>query len=172
MTESLCQMPWGNDWGWPWLCGRERPCPDHDQPVTPGVALRLAARSMNCVDDAELLTAMAAELDTAPATVPLADHPALEWLAIHLWQRARDGDPVEEVASSLREWLADRQATGLDAAPSAPPLPTTPPAETPEPVADHCLNCNAPMVHRGGRLEHQTGDPRRCTPPDGTEAQR
>lgn len=70
MTESLCQVPWGNDGGWPWLCGRERPCPDHDQPTTPGEALRLAAGRTNCLDDSELLTAMADELDAARATDP------------------------------------------------------------------------------------------------------
>lgn len=56
-------------------------------------------------------TALAEDL---PDRVPLADHPALEWLAIHLWQTVADGEGSMELHSRLSGWLAQRQATGLD----------------------------------------------------------
>lgn len=75
----------------------------------------LARRCAVRFEETEALRARVAELETTlAAAVSLADHPALEWLAIHLWQTARDGHGSMELHSRLSGWLADRQARGLD----------------------------------------------------------
>lgn len=47
-----------------------------------------------------------------------------------------------------------------------------PPAPGSEPIVDLCMNCNTGLVRRTGKLVHRDGDPDRCTPPAGTEADR
>jgi uncharacterized protein (DUF433 family) len=111
--------------------------------------------------------------------VPLADHPAVSWLAEHLTQVALE-DGAEEVDGALRGWLDDRQATGLDAVPASIPTagpgnPTNPDSDTSlrrstagpdqepdsgSPTAGRCSACGGDLVRRkDGNLHHRSGSP-------------
>jgi uncharacterized protein (DUF433 family) len=117
--------------------------------------------------------------DPAAQVVPLADHPAVGWLAEHLTQVARE-DGAEEVDGALRGWLDDRQATGLDAVPASIPTagpgnPTNPDSDTSlrrstagpdqepdsgSPTAGRCSACGGDLVRReDGNLHHRSGSP-------------
>jgi hypothetical protein len=88
----------------------------------------------------------------------------------------RDGaaDAVEDAANDagrLHVATGERYFTAADLRELAAQLrrgdrTVKPEPDADEPVADHCLNCNRPMVRRGGRLVHRAGDPHRCMPPE------
>jgi hypothetical protein len=91
-----------------------------DGPAVDALLEALAAHSpvpyVPTLPEVEVLAAPTPEETPAGRRVPLHDHPALEWLAIDLWNTARDGDGSMELWGRLASWLRDRQATGLDAA--------------------------------------------------------